>query len=174
MPTGSDASYTPERFLVRYEELANVLGNLAQRVLSMVKRYRDGVVPAGDAGGLDSAIEETLQAVSTALDGYRLHEALAAAMDLARTANGYVEDREPWAQSKDPDRAADLDVTLASLAKVLTVLAALFHPVCPDRSAELARRLGLSRVPTLAEARDCDPSGRQIDPGTPLFPRVDT
>ena len=174
MPTGSDASYTPERFLVRYEELANVLGNLAQRALSMVNRYRDGVVPAGDAGGLDAAIEETLHAVATALDGYRLHEALAAAMDLARTANGYVEDREPWAQSKDPDRAADLDVTLASLAKVLTVLAALFHPVCPDRSAELARRLGLSRVPTLAEARDCDPSGRQIDPGTPLFPRVDT
>ena len=45
MATGQDASYTPERFLTRYDELANILGNLAHRTLSMVKRYRGGVVP---------------------------------------------------------------------------------------------------------------------------------
>jgi methionyl-tRNA synthetase len=174
MPTGGDASYTPERFLIRYDELANVLGNLAQRVLSMVGRYRDGVVPNGSVHGLDAAIEETLQVVASSLAGYRLHEALAAAMDLARAANGYVEDREPWAQAKDPDRATDLDDTLASLARVLVVLAALFHPVCPERSAELARRLGLSQVPTLSEASDLDPRGRQVEPGTPLFPKVES
>jgi methionyl-tRNA synthetase len=173
MPTGGDASYTPERFLIRYEELANVLGNLAQRALSMVGRYRGGVVPTGNFHGLDAAIEETLEVVAHALAAYRLHDALAAAMDLARTANGYVEDREPWAQAKDSDRATDLDETLASLVRVLTVLAALFHPVCPGRSDELARRLGLSRVPTLSEARDLDPSGRRIEPGTPLFPKME-
>ncbi len=173
MPTGSDASYTPERFLVRYEELANVLGNLAQRALSMIVRYRDGVVPEGDAGGLDDAVSTTLDAVAAALGDYRLHAALAAAMDLAREANGYVEAREPWAQAKDPARAGDLDDTLATLARVLGVLAALFHPVCPERSAELARRLGLSGVQTLQEARTDAPGGRTVERGDPLFPRVD-
>lgn len=173
MPTGSDASYTPERFLIRYEELANVWGNLAQRALSMIVRYRDGVVPAGDPGQLDDAIDSTLDSVADALSELRLHEALGATMDLARAANGYVEDREPWAQAKDPARAADLDDTLATLTRVLTVLAALFHPVCPERAAETARRLGLDRVPTLDEARATLPEGRTIDKGDPLFPRLD-
>lgn len=173
MPTGSDASYTPERFLTRYEELANVLGNLAQRSLSMIGKYRDGVVPDGPAHGLDEQIESTLAAVSVALDGYRLHEALAAAMDLARAANGYVEEREPWAQAKDPARGTDLDETLATLARVLGVLTALFHPVCPDRSAELAGRLGFDAAPTIEGARADAPAGRTVEPGTPLFPRID-
>ncbi len=172
MPTGSDASYTPERFLVRYDELANVFGNLAQRSISMIGKYRDGVVPDGPADGLDAAIDSTLSSVAASLSSYRLHEALATAMDLARTANGYVEEREPWAQAKDAARASDLDETLATLARVLGVLAALFHPVCPERAEELARRLGLDGVPTLDGARNDEPGGRTVHPGEPLFPRV--
>ncbi|MBT8337307.1 MAG: methionine--tRNA ligase [Gemmatimonadetes bacterium] len=173
MPTGSDASYTPERFLVRYDELAKVWGNLAQRAISMIVRYREGTVPDGDAGGLDPEIALTLDAVEAALAADRLHEALAAAMDLARTANGYVETREPWAQAKDPTRAGDLDDTLATLARLLGVLSALFEPVCPERSAELARRLGLPAVPTIEAARMDAPTGRTVEKGDPLFPRVE-
>jgi methionyl-tRNA synthetase len=173
MPTGSDASYTPERFLVRYDELAKVWGNLAQRAISMIARYRDGVIPDGDAGGLDAEIAATLDTVEAALAADRLHEALAAAMDLARSANGYVENREPWAQAKDPARTGDLDVTLATLARVLGVLSALFEPVCPERSAELARRLGMPSVPTIEAARTDDPAGRSVEKGDPLFPRVE-
>lgn len=173
MPTGSDASYTPERFLIRYEELANVWGNLAQRALSMIVRYRDGVVPDGDPGQLDEAIGATLAAVTESLEALKLHDALGAAMDLARTANGYVEEREPWAQAKDPERAADLDDTLATLVRVLTVLTALFHPVCPERSAELAGRLGLEGAPTLDAARADRPAGRTVERGDPLFPRIE-
>ncbi len=174
MPTGSDASYTPERFHTRYGELSNVLGNLAQRALSMIVRYRDGVVPDGDPGGLDTVIDRTLAEVASALAVYRLHDALGAAMDLARTANGYVEEREPWAQSKDPARSSDLDDTLATLARVLGVLASLFHPVCPERADDLARRLGLGGVATLELARRDRPAGRSVQVGEPLFPRVDS
>jgi methionyl-tRNA synthetase len=130
-------------------------------------------VPAGDAGGLDGEIAETLRSVEVALAADRLHEALAAAMDLARTANGYVETREPWAQAKDPARAGDLDDTLATLARLLGVLSALFEPVCPERSAELARRLGLPAVPTIEAARVDEPAGRSVEKGDPLFPRVE-
>ncbi len=173
MPTGQDASYTPERFLTRYEELANVLGNLASRVLSMTMKYRGGVVPSASGSGLDGAIGVTLDRVEEAVAAYRVHDALGAAMDLARDANGYVEEREPWAQAKDESRAEELDETLASLARVLVVLTALFQPVCPDRMGELASRLGLAGVPTLAEALEVDISGNEVAKGSPLFPRKD-
>ncbi|HKK92900.1 MAG TPA: class I tRNA ligase family protein, partial [Longimicrobiales bacterium] len=173
MPTGQDASYTPERFDIRYEELANVLGNLASRTLGMTAKYRDGIVPSAPGAGLDDEIEATYEAIDSALASYRVNEALGAAMDFARAANGYVETREPWAQSKDPDRADELDETLATLVRALVVLAALFEPVCVEKMRELAGRLGLERVPTLEAARATEVAGRTVEKGEPLFPRID-
>lgn len=173
MPTGQDASYTPERFLARYDELANVLGNLASRVISMIHKYRDGAIPDASDEGLGAAIEDTLTEVRAAMAAYRVHEALGAAMDLARVANGYVEERQPWTQAKSgEDTAADLDETLATLARALATLAALFQPVAPAKMAELARRLGLDRVPTLTEAGTVALGGRRVSIGDPLFPRT--
>lgn len=173
MPTGGDASYTPERFLVRYDELANVLGNLASRAIAMIGKYRDGVVPDAGGSALDEAIDATLTNARQGMDRFRVHEALAAAMDLARVANGYVEERQPWAQAKDPEQAEALDDTLASLARVLVVLCSLFEPVVPSKMVELASRLGLESVPTLDEARTLKMGGRTVHKGQPLFPRVD-
>jgi methionyl-tRNA synthetase len=107
------------------------------------------------------------------VEANRLHEALAAAMNLARVANGYVEEREPWALAKDPARVSELDETLSTLARVLTALVALFEPVAPTGMAELARRLGLEGVPTLDEALDIDLRQRSVTAGSPLFPRSD-
>lgn len=173
MPTGGDASYTPERFLVRYGELANVLGNLASRTTSMIGKYRDGVVPDAPGTGLDDAIGATIEAVRAAMAAWRIHDALAAAMDLARTANGYVEERQPWTQAKDEGAAADLDETLATLARTLTVLSALFLPVTPAKMFDLASALGLDGVPTLDESRTLPLTGRSVTKGTPLFPKVE-
>jgi methionyl-tRNA synthetase len=173
MPTGADASYTPERFLARYDELANVLGNLASRALAMIGKYRDGIVPDAPGTGLDEAISSTLEAAREAMGRYRVHEALAAAMDLARTANGYVEERAPWSQARADD-PAELDETLTTLARVLVTLCALFQPVAPARMAELAERLGLETVPTLDEAIAAPVAGRSVRRGDPLFPRVES
>jgi methionyl-tRNA synthetase len=173
MPTGGDAAYTPERFLARYDEMGNVFGNLASRVISMVVKYRGGVVPDTPGRGLDDAIDETFGKARETMARYRVHEALAAAMDLARLANGYVEDRQPWSQAKDLSAAADLDETLGTLVRVLVALCALFQPVTPAKMAELAERLGLDEVPTLAQARTVRLAGREVTRGDPLFPRVD-
>ena len=173
MPTGGDASYTPERFLARYDELANVLGNLASRVVAMIEKYRDGVVPETAGDGLDAEIEATMQAVRDAMAGYRVHDALGAAMDLARLANGYVEERQPWTQAKNPGSSAELDRTLGTLARALAVLAALFQPVCPAKMTELAGRLGLDGVPTLDGSTSVDLGGRRVSKGAPLFPKVE-
>ena len=175
MPTGSDASFTPERFLTRYDELANVLGNLASRAISMVAKYRDGAVPAARGVGLSDEIEEAFRLARGAMARYRVHEALAAAMDLARAANGYVENRQPWAQAKDEDEDAQeaLNETLATLARTLTALCALLEPVAPAKMAELAMRLGLTGVPTLEGALTVDLAGNRVEKGDPLFPRVE-
>ena len=173
MPTGGDASYTPERFLARYDELANVLGNLASRVTSMIDKYCGGVVPNAPGDGLDLEVTSTVATVREAMTAYRIHEALGAAMDLARLANGYVEERQPWSQAKEPSQAADLDQTLSTLARVLVALCALFQPVAPAKMAELATRLGLDRVPTLEECRTIAIAGRTVAKGAPLFPRVE-
>jgi len=171
MPTGADASYTPERFMARYEELANVLGNLASRATSMIVKYRNGVIPDAPGSGLDDAIRATLDAVKKHMDDLRVHEALASAMALARTANGYVDSREPWSQAKDPGKAADLDETLATLARALTVLTALFLPVTPEKMFNLAKMLGLDGVPPLDEAVSRNLAGLAVTKGIPLFPK---
>jgi hypothetical protein len=94
-----------------------------------------------------------------------------AAMELARAANGYVEDREPWAQARDPEQGPALDETLATLVRVLGVLSALLLPAMPERMEELARRLGLPGVPSLEEAEGISPGGWGVEKGSPLFPR---
>jgi len=174
MPTGQDASYAPDRFLVRYEELSNVLGNLVHRVASMVGRYRGGTAPRGSAEELRAETARTASAYREGFEKYRLHEGLAAAMELARKANGFVEEREPWSLARDPDRAAELDDVLASLVHVLVVLACLFEPVVPGKALDLARRLGMEKVPLLDEALRMQVAGLAVSQGAPMFPRPGT
>jgi len=122
---------------------------------------------------MDEAIASAFTSARESMGRFRVHDALAAVMDLARLANGYVEERAPWSQAKDPALAPALDETLATLARVLTALCALLEPVAPARMAELAARLGLDRVPDLEEAREVPLAGRTVRKGDPLFPKVD-
>ena len=173
MPTGQDASYTPERFFTRYDELGNILGNLVHRALSMVVRYRGGTVPDAPSHDLAAETEAALDAYRQGLEGYRLHAGFAAAMDLARAANGFVEAREPWALARAPERADELDRTLATLVRTLAVLAGMFEPVAPVKARELATRLGLADVPRFAELDGLEIAGLCVTVGSPLFPRVE-
>ena len=173
MPTGADASYTGERFLARYGELANVLGNLASRTISMLVRYREGVVMETDGQGLTHSIRVTVDSFHSSMGELRVHEALDAAMDLARVANGYIETNEPWKLAKDSAKEAELGEVLGSLLRALVVLSALFFPVMPRKMGELASSLGLPSVPSLEEATTMSLGGRKVVKSGPLFPRVE-
>jgi len=173
MPTGQDASYTPERFLTRYDELANVLGNLASRTTGMIAKYRDGTIPEALGGGLDDAIDEAYTTARASMEAFKVHEAFGAAMELARAANGYVEASQPWTLAKDDAHTRELDEVLASLARALAALCALFQPVAPEKMAILAKTLGLDGVPELQEARTLSLGGRAVERSEPLFPRVE-
>jgi methionyl-tRNA synthetase len=139
----------------------------------MVGKYRDGLVPDAPGTGLDQAIGETFASARHAMEQYKVHEALSASIDLARAANGYVEDRQPWALAKDPEGGAELDETLATLWRTLVCLCALFEPVAPSKMAALATRLGLEGVPTLDQAPACRGGGRTVLKAEPLFPKID-
>ena len=172
---GSDGSISPEGFENRYNtELANELGNLASRSLSMIEKYRDGVVPEAEApvelaGGFDGLTET----VKDCLDRADVSSALEHIWLRVRALNRFVADTEPWKLSKDEGRAADLDAVLYGLAEGLRVVSVLLHPWVPESAEKLLTALG-------REDRSLDTAGfGQAGGGTrigelgQLFPQVE-
>jgi methionyl-tRNA synthetase len=139
----------------------------------MVEKYRGGVVPDAPGGGLQPQIAAGVAAARGAMVSLRIHEAFAAAMDLARSANGYIEETEPWALAKDPARSGELDECLASLTRALIALGALLHPAIPARARELTARVGFETPPPLAELTNLPVGGVRIRRGEALFPRIE-
>ena len=171
-PWNADGDFSWSRFDERYvAELADDLGNLVSRALSMIEKYRSSMVPAGRPTELDQAIVETVVRYRAAMDANLLHQGALAAIDLARTANGFVGTRAPWKQAKDPAESNALDDTLAALARAVAVLAALLHPFMPGKMAGLAERLGLEVMPGLEELTSLDLTGRSVHRGEVLFPK---
>ncbi len=143
------------------------------RSLSMIERYRDGVVPRGGDTELDARARDLLGAYREAMDAHLLHEGLQAAFDLAAAANGFVTSREPWALAKAPERAAELDEVLHALARAIVSLSAMLAPFMPTKMASLAGRLGLPEVPLLGDLEGLSLNGKNVERGHILFPRPD-
>jgi len=172
IPWNGDGEFSWERFDERYTaDLANDLGNLVNRALSMIERYRGGTIPAGERTSLDQQIADTLVRYRAAMDANLLHHGAAAAMELVAAANAFVGERAPWQQAKDPSQAAALDATLASLARSIAAASTLLEPFMPGKMADLAGRLGLAAVPRLDELTTLDLTGRTVTRGEVLFPR---
>ncbi|NNM04085.1 MAG: methionine--tRNA ligase [Gemmatimonadetes bacterium] len=174
VPWNGDGDITRERFDERYtSELANDLGNLANRSLTMIEKYRGGVGPAAPSRSLDEHCRKAVDRYEEVMDDGLLHLGIHTTMDLVSQANGFIERQAPWSLAKDPAGGPELDATLASLARALLVAATLLHPFMPERMGELSRRLGASEVPTLDLALTLNLSGNSVIRGEPLFPRPD-
>jgi methionyl-tRNA synthetase len=174
VPWDSDGNFSWERFTERYtSELANGLGNLASRTLSMVEKYRGGVVPsAAPSGKLEEAIQAGLAEYRRTMEANLLHQGAAAAYDVVMAANAFVQETAPWKLAKDSEAGDALDAVLASMVRALAVSAVLFSPFMPAKMGELWERLGSGReLARLDELASLDVSGWRPAPGDPLFPR---
>jgi methionyl-tRNA synthetase len=143
---GQDGSVSTASFELRYEtELANELGNLANRAISMLLRYRDGeVAQVAPDPALRGDFDGLRQRVTELVDRAELTAALDEIWQRVRRLNRYVEERAPWQLAKDPDAAGELDVVLATLADGLRVLALLLWPYLPASTERLLAALGVS------------------------------
>src|SRR5690606_32945634 len=130
---GQDGSFSWEDLSARYHaELANGLGNLASRVVAMVTRYCDGVVPSAEVDPAIAALEaRVVRDADEAIDRFAIHEAIGAAWELVDALNLYITENEPWALAKQPDQRERLEAVLATTVHGLGTLAILLAPVLP-------------------------------------------
>jgi methionyl-tRNA synthetase len=169
---GEDGSVSTTAFETRYEtELANDLGNLASRTISMVLRYRDGRVPAAELDpALAADFDGLAERVAAAIDRVELTQALDEIWQRVRRLNRYVQERAPWELAKDPERAGDLDRVLHSVIEGLRVVTVLLAPYMPATAERLLAALGAPAV-DLAGARLGGGRVEAVTAIEPLFPK---
>jgi methionyl-tRNA synthetase len=180
VPFGGDGDFSWERFEERYNvDLANNLGNLVNRITTMVDRYRGGkldVSPLGP-GKLARTAAETLKGYREAMDRYALHEAAAVSFRLVDATNEFIAESEPWALAKDPANHDRLTQVLYDSAEALRVAAVLLAPIIPGSSVEILRRAGeTTPAAELRLDRDAAWKGdfaRQTEKGAALWPRLE-
>lgn len=142
-PFGSDFSYSEEKIAQRRNsDLANDLGNLLQRTLSMLQRYRDGIVPEpGAHGDLGERFASLPVVVRERILDLRFREALEGIWELVTALNRTIDERKPWELHKAA-RTDELNAVLYDLCEGLRWLAMLLHPFMPERMSEMWEQLG--------------------------------
>ena len=187
VPATGDSDYTVEKFEGRYNsDLANDLGNLLNRTVSMIGRYRAGVVPTpGAADDLDQELRAVAEGIAApydaAMSDYDPQTALEAVWKLVTRTNRYVEQTAPWTLAKaakggDALATARLDSVLYNLAEALRVLAVYLVPFLPATAAAMLAQLGqdpaLLDIAGQHRAWGGTAPGTQVGTATPLFPRL--
>jgi methionyl-tRNA synthetase len=180
---GQDGSFSLESMVDRHNaELANGIGNLASRVLAMLRSYFDGVVPEpaveGAEANLPQVIAEAVRGYDEEMLAVRPTAALAAVYDVVARANRYMVERSPWVLAKDPAKRDELGSILYASAETLRALTILISCVMPSAAARLWEQLGIEETLESQRLAHAGTWGR-IAPGTKttkgesLFPRVD-
>lgn len=184
-PFGSDGVFTPEDFVDRINyDLANDLGNLLNRTIAMINKYRDGHVPVElsvqtefDAD-LVATASDVLVAYDDDMNHYRFPSALDEVWRLINRANKYIDETEPWKLAKSDSTAKALDSVLGHLAESLRLVAVLIAPVMTRAPKEMFAQLGLADAdPVVARKPEWGAFPADItvtDHAEPLFPRLDT
>jgi methionyl-tRNA synthetase len=184
---GQDGSFSFDALVQRYDsDLANGLGNLASRTLTMISRYFDGAVPypspVDARKDADDGIKEQAQSLITEFgqlfDDYQFSRALETAWSLVGSVNKYLVEQEPWvvAEKEGENNKARLATILYTAAEALRIITALAHPVLPESTAKIWRQLGLGEIAklNLAELKWGQlPLGVKLGKVEPVFPRAD-
>ena len=182
MTFGLDASFSEVAIAERVNsDLANDLGNLLNRTLGMLQRYRDGVVPpAHDMAPVDVELRQAFTDLPAKMTrqfaDLQFDRAVESVMEAVRKANKYIADVKPWELAKDESQSQRLDTVLNTLLEALRVASILLDPIIPAKAHELRKQLGIRNAPfDLSNAAQWGliPVGTRTAPGEPLFPKID-
>ncbi|HZP03202.1 MAG TPA: methionine--tRNA ligase [Terriglobia bacterium] len=184
---GQDGSFSFDALVQRYNsDLANGLGNLASRTLTMINRYFKGEVPypshTAAKTSADDAIAEigraTIRDVGTHFDQFQFSRALETAWGLVAAVDKYIVENEPWSlgERQDDQSRARLATVLYTSAEALRIATALAYPVIPEAAAKIWEQLGLGDIKKLdltALTWGQLPLGTKLGKVSPVFPRAD-
>ena len=178
---GNDGNFSRDALITRINsDLANDLGNLLHRTVSMIEKYHGGVVTNA---GVNEAVDEDLQAlVKTTvvnfekdMDAMEINSAIKGVWALISRANKYIDETGPWILAKDEAKAARLQTVMYNLAETLRVVAILVAPFIPSTSPKIYTQLGLE-VPAeflLTDAEFGKMESTKVQKGEPLYPRIE-
>jgi methionyl-tRNA synthetase len=184
---GQDGSFSFDALVQRYNsDLANGLGNLASRTLTMINRYFKGEVPYPSHGAakkpsdetVAEAARKTIRDFGTFFDQFQFSRALESAWSLVAAVDKYIVENEPWAlgEKSDEDSRSRLATVLYTAAEALRIATALAYPVMPDATAKIWAQLGLGDIQKLALSElswGQLPLGTRLGEIHPVFPRAD-
>jgi methionyl-tRNA synthetase len=148
---GQDGSFSYDALVGRYNsELANGLGNLASRTLTMIKQYRDGVIPNASPSlsadhPLAGAALQAIDAATRSFDVFEFSKGLEAISTLLSAADKFIVEQAPWklARATEPGAKQKLDDALYASAETLRIAIALMHPILPESTANIWAQLGM-------------------------------
>lgn len=181
---GLDGDFSHAALIQRFNaDLANDLGNLLSRTLTMLQRYCQGIVPEpSDPGSgpntLADAAAKLLPDLDPLLNELAFHRALARLWEYIRLVNRYIDEQAPWALARDPAQRQRLEAVLYNQVESLRIIALLIFPFMPHTAASIWRQLGLrqdiaQQHLATATAWGGIPAGTQLQPGEQLFPRIE-
>lgn len=178
---GHDGNYSTEALIKRINsDLANDLGNLVSRTVSMIEKYNSGIVPdAKLEDEYDKSLKEVALAaadrVEAEMDKFALHSALEEIWILVRRANKYIDEKMPWVLAKDEAERDNLDTCLHNLAESIRIVSILIYPFMHSTSDEIRKQMGLWYADVAWEdAKEFEMMYQEkVKKGKPLFPRID-